>query len=605
MIPLHEIVLNEDGALSNEQHDLQLHLLWCVSEHALINITVSAVEKESNSETNSVANSEEERSVDLNHAPTGGGSNISSQGSSNSLLMMGKKPVGKGAVPPIIESDESKYDDGELSGIHGNGSGSKGRDIPSNKPPPAAPWTSPTTKNVPSFQDKNPMSGSGSQISRESPAPSGRDSPSTAGYTNTHYNYASNSTHPTASTSSHTTTSTHTSLNTNSKPPVVPPSGKTAGATINRFAENNSSKTFTAPNAHKILSADDKKFESSALYTEMKQKIENLETALLASEEIVMFERTKTLETINNLTQNNNKTSQSTTIGYVSQINDLKTQLANSQAENQKLKDLFQEFSINNNKSSDQMGRLQNQLAKCTDEIDRLHVEKVDLETAIEDLKRDNESILADLITAKMTNGNVANELEEANLEIHNLKIKIEKMRRPSGAGPGAGGPQAGGTKVNLDQRLAEHQQQQRSMQTPQRPANNNNSAPQTAPSNRSAGNMSNGNGDWSGKQQRQQQQQNGAPPAPQSAAPKSNPFSGVNTSLLRGFDNLKDQFNTATAGSAGGGGNNKAPANSGMMRGFNSNPPAQSGNQPPQQQQQQSMQQQAQARKNYQDEYY
>ncbi len=48
MIPLHEIVLDENGAISSEQHDLQLHLLWCVSEHAYINLTVGAVEKVNN-----------------------------------------------------------------------------------------------------------------------------------------------------------------------------------------------------------------------------------------------------------------------------------------------------------------------------------------------------------------------------------------------------------------------------------------------------------------------------------------------------------------------------------------------------------------------------
>ncbi len=38
----------------------------------------------------------------------------------------------------------------------------------------------------------------------------------------------------------------------------------------------------------------------------------------------------------------------------------------------------------------------------------------------------DNESILSDLITAKVTNGNLANDLEETRLELHNLKLKIQ-----------------------------------------------------------------------------------------------------------------------------------------------------------------------------------
>lgn len=45
MIPMHEVVVDDDGKPSTESHDLQINLLWCVSENAYINVTVSAVDK--------------------------------------------------------------------------------------------------------------------------------------------------------------------------------------------------------------------------------------------------------------------------------------------------------------------------------------------------------------------------------------------------------------------------------------------------------------------------------------------------------------------------------------------------------------------------------
>lgn len=142
-----------------------------------------------------------------------------------------------------------------------------------------------------------------------------------------------------------------------------------------------------------FMSPEDKKFEASQLYGEMKQKIDNLEAAVLASEEIVTYERNRAAEAV--ASSNNSKISSQ-------YLTELQNELQASRDENRKLKELLDEFNSSNSKTSGEMARLQSQLTKAADEIDHLMAERDKFEKASQDAASDNEALLADLIQQKV-----------------------------------------------------------------------------------------------------------------------------------------------------------------------------------------------------------
>lgn len=224
-------------------------------------------------------------------------------------------------------------------------------------------------------------------------------------------------------------------------------------------------------------------------------------------------------------------------------------------------------------------------MSKASDEIDRLSDRVAALEAALRGKEDEAEVLLQQLIAAKLAVGEVSTELEEAKQQVKKLRSagnpngQQPRPRPSTGGGAGAQGHGPGGQQQYQQQQQQQYQQQQYQQSsyssTPSsagtRPANGH-PFPPSSPSDMSVGSASSGNSamlvGFGGQGQ-----------AKRSGAGPNNPFNDLSSNMRRGFGAVSSNIQHLS--------NMLPPASSeGMSLGLGSS----SNRQQQQQQQQQSM---------------
>lgn len=204
---------------------------------------------------------------------------------------------------------------------------------------------------------------------------------------------------------------------------------------------------------------------------DLKFKILELENALLASADIVEYERKRAkeasfraaraedeLEALRGQTAKNSKNVESTNSRLIDQYEQemrrLNEEIKRLQLQNEvnltkvskseasvsaqvkavqqeldrakeEVKSLQQErayLTASLNQSNEENGRMKNLMSKASDEIDRLTEEKAAVEQTVQTKQDENQVLLQELIQAKMTIGEVTTQLEEAKQTIKKLR---------------------------------------------------------------------------------------------------------------------------------------------------------------------------------------
>lgn len=172
-------------------------------------------------------------------------------------------------------------------------------------------------------------------------------------------------------------------------------------------------------------SGDDRKFEQTFAYQNMKRRIEELEDTVLSSAELMEFEKTKTKELTAKVTyleaDNENLKQSNGSMSF--QIEHLNTDLEILQKENESLKATISKYTLEG-------GKLQSLLTKATDDIAMLSETKIKLEKALKDKNDECEDLLAELIKTKVSVGELSGELDETKKALRELKGNTAQKRR-------------------------------------------------------------------------------------------------------------------------------------------------------------------------------
>eukprot|EP01040_Poterioochromonas_malhamensis_P013981 gene13981-15439_t len=263
------------------------------------------------------------------------------------------------------------------------------------------------------------LTSTASQLNHNSAKPTDPSSVTTVAKTNVPFTLGASSSNTTTSTTK--SSSTFFSLNKNG-----------------RHNEDKEKDTIQTQSMLSFHSSDDAKFENSFLYQNMKRRVEELEDSMLASAEIMDFDKAKIKELTQHVhdieSENDSLKQQSNDLHF--QMEHLQTDYEILMRENESLKATIAKYTLEG-------GKLQSLLQKATDELNIQQDAKFKLEQLLKEKNDECEDLLAELIKTKVA---VA-ELIKTKVAVGDLNGELDETKKQlrilRGGGRGGSAPAA------------------------------------------------------------------------------------------------------------------------------------------------------------------